>query len=151
MTLNERIKADLKNAMKAGEKTKLETLRTLRAHIIELSKRATEKEITQDDELSVLVAAIKKRKEAIVMYQLAGRHDLVEQEQRELEIINAYLPKQMNREEAEAVIASIIQESGASSIKDFGKVMPLAMRQLKGKIDGKVVQELVRTRLEGPP
>jgi uncharacterized protein YqeY len=81
------------------------------------------------------------------MYQKAGRTDLADQEQRELEIINEYLPKQMSREEAEDIVKKIIQEVGAVSAKDFGKVMPAAMKELKGKIDGKVVQEVVKQQL----
>ena len=81
------------------------------------------------------------------MYQKGGRADLLNQEQRELEIINEYLPKQMSREEAEEIIKKIIHEIGAVSAKDFGKVMPLAMKELKGKIDGKAVQELVKKQL----
>ncbi|MBI3787450.1 MAG: GatB/YqeY domain-containing protein [Ignavibacteriales bacterium] len=149
MTLNERINADLKEAMKSGEKTKLETLRSIRAQMIELSKRGTGKEITPDEELSVLMSAIKKRKEAMEMYEKGGRMELVKQEQQELEIINAYLPKQMSKEEAEQVIMNIVTQTGAASAKDFGKVMPLAMKELKGKIDGKIVQELVKNKLGG--
>lgn len=149
MTLNERINTDLKDAMKSGEKTKLETLRSIRAQMIELSKRGTGKEITADEELSVLMSAIKKRKEAIELYEKGGRMELVKQEQQELEIINAYLPRQMSKEEAGQIIATIITQTGAASAKDFGKVMPLAMKDLKGKIDGKIVQELVKNKLGG--
>lgn len=81
------------------------------------------------------------------MYQKGGRTDLSDQEQRELEIINEYLPKQMSREEAGDMVKKIIQEVGAVSGKDFGKVMPAAMKELKGKIDGKVVQEIVKEQL----
>lgn len=149
MTLNERINADLKAAMKSGEKTKLETLRSIRAQMIELSKRGTGKDITADEELSVLMSAIKKRKEAIELYEKGGRMELVKQEQQELEIITTYLPKQLSKEEAEQIITSIVAQAGAASAKDFGKVMPLAMKELKGKIDGKIVQELVKNKLGG--
>lgn len=147
MTLNERINADLKKSMKSGEKLKLETLRSIRAQMIELSKRGTGKEITVDEELSVLMSAIKKRKEAIELYEKGGRMELVKQEQQELEIISAYLPKQMSKEEAEQIISTIIAQTGAASAKDFSKVMPLAMKELKGKFDGKLVQELVKNKL----
>lgn len=80
MKLNERITEDMKSALKAGEKTKLETLRTLRAHLIELSKRGERKDITPEDELSVLMTAVKKRKEAIELYRKGGREELAEQE-----------------------------------------------------------------------
>lgn len=147
MTLNDQINSDLKAAMKSGEKTKLETLRLLRAHMIELSKRGEGKEITAEEELTVLMAAIKKRKEAIEVYDKAGRTDLSQQERAELDVITSYLPKQLTPEEAAEIIARIIGQTGAAGAKDFGKVMPLAMKELKGKIDGKLVQEMVKAKL----
>jgi uncharacterized protein YqeY len=147
MTLNEQINTDLKAAMKSGEKTKLETLRLLRAHMIELSKRGEGKDITAEEELSVLMTAMKKRKEAIDVYDKAGRTDLAQQERAELEVITSYLPKQMTPDEAGDIIVRIIGQTGAAGAKDFGKVMPLAMKELKGKIDGKLVQEMVKAKL----
>jgi uncharacterized protein len=147
MTLNEKINTDLKSAMKSGEKTKLETLRLLRAHMIELSKRGEGKEITPEEELSVLMAAMKKRKEAIEIYEKAGRTELAQQERAELDVISSYLPKQLSAEEAGEIISRIMAQTGASGAKDFGKVMPLAMKELKGKFDGKQVQEIVKAKL----
>lgn len=147
MTLNEQINNDLKAAMKSGDKARLDTLRLLRAHMIELSKRGSGGLITPEEELSVLMTAMKKRREAIEVYEKAGRSELAQQEKTELEIISGYLPKQLTAEEAGAIIQRIIGETGASSAKDFGKVMPLAMKELKGKIDGKLVQEMVKSKL----
>ena len=139
----------MKLAMKSGDKLRLETLRTIRAQMIELTKRGTGSEITPDEEISALLTAAKKRKEAIELYRQAGREELAHQEEKELEIINGYLPKQMSKEEAESVIAGIVEQTGAASLKDIGKVMPLAMKELKGKIDGKLVQEIVKQKLGG--
>jgi uncharacterized protein YqeY len=147
MALTEKINDDLKAAMKSGDSIKLNTIRSIRSKIIELSKRGTGSTMTPEDELTILLSEAKKRKEAIEMYQKGGRTDLSDQEQRELEIINEYLPKQMSREEAGDMVKKIIQEVGAISGKDFGKVMPAAMKELKGKIDGKVVQEIVKEQL----
>jgi uncharacterized protein YqeY len=147
MALTEKINDDLKAAMKSGDSIKLNTIRSIRSKIIELSKRGTGSPMTPEDELTILLSEAKKRKEAIEMYQKGGRTDLSDQEQRELEIINEYLPKQMSREEAGDMVKKIIQEVGAISGKDFGKVMPAAMKELKGKIDGKVVQEIVKEQL----
>jgi len=147
MALTEKINDDLKAAMKSGDSIKLNTIRSIRSKIIELSKRGTGTSITPEDELTILLSEAKKRKEAIEMYQKGGRTDLSDQEQRELEIINEYLPKQMSKEEAGDIVKKIIQEVGAVSAKDFGKVMPAAMKELKGKIDGKIVQELVKQQL----
>ena len=149
MTLSQKISEDMKLAMKSGDKLRLETLRSIRAQMIELTKRGTGSEITPDEEISALLAAAKKRKEAIDLYRQAGREELARQEEQELEIINTYLPKQMSKEEAETVIGGIVSQSGASSMKDIGKVMPLAMKELKGKIDGKSVQEIVKRKLGG--
>ena len=149
MILSQKISDDLKLAMKSGDKLRLETLRTIRAQMIELTKRGTGSEITPDEEISALLTAAKKRKEAIELYRQAGREELAHQEEKELEIINGYLPKQMSKEEAESVIVGIVEQTGAASLKDIGKVMPLAMKELKGKIDGKLVQEIVKQKLGG--
>jgi uncharacterized protein YqeY len=147
MALTEIINEDLKAAMKSGDSVKLNTIRSIRAQIIELSKRGTGTSITPVEEMTALLAAAKKRKEAIEMYEKAGRNDLADQEKRELEIISTYLPKQMSREEVEVIVKKIIGNIGATSSKDFGKVMPVAMKELKGKIDGKVIQEVVKQQL----
>ncbi|MGD0590022.1 MAG: GatB/YqeY domain-containing protein [Bacteroidota bacterium] len=147
MALTEIINEDLKAAMKSGDSVKLNTIRSIRAQMIELSKRGTGTSITPEEEMTALLAAAKKRKEAIEMYEKAGRNDLADQEKRELDIISTYLPKQISREEVEAIIKKIIGNIGATSSKDFGKVMPVAMKELKGKIDGKVIQEVVKQQL----
>jgi uncharacterized protein YqeY len=149
MTLGQKISEDMKLAMKSGEKLKLETLRSVRAQMIELTKRGTGSEITAEEEISALLTAAKKRKEAIELYRQAGREELARQEEQELEIINSYLPKQMSKEEAETIVDGIVSQTGASSLKDIGKVMGLAMKELKGRIDGKLVQEIVKQKLGG--
>ena len=149
MTLNERIAEDMKVAMKSGAALKLSTLRTLRAQLIELSKRGTEGPITPEDETGVLLGAIKKRKEAIELYEKGGRAELAAKEREEISIITSYLPKQMTREEILGSIREIIARTGSSSPKDFGKVMGAAMKELKGKADGTLVQELVKHTLGG--
>jgi uncharacterized protein YqeY len=149
VTLTERINEDLKKTMKSGDQLRLMTIRSIRAALIDLSKRGTDAQPTVEDEVTALLAAAKKRKEAMEMYEKGGRLDLVDQERRELEIITEYLPLQMTRDEAEAVVRRVITETGTAGAKDFSKVMPLAMKELKGKIDGKVVQEIVRQELGG--
>ncbi|HVN48520.1 MAG TPA: GatB/YqeY domain-containing protein [Bacteroidota bacterium] len=147
MSLTEKINEDLKAAMKSGDAVKLNTIRSIRAQIIEFSKSGSGETMTPEIETSMLLSAAKKRKESIEMYEKGNRQDLADQEKRELEIINSYLPKQMTKEEAETVIVKIIAETSAASAKDFGKVMPLAMKELKGKFDGKAVQEIVKLKL----
>jgi uncharacterized protein YqeY len=149
MALKETISEDLKAAMKSGDKLRLETLRTMRAALVEkeIDLRGQGKQVTPDDEIATLNSAAKKRRESIEQFQAAGRMELVEQETAELKIIQEYLPKQMGEEEIKSVIEEIVKATGASSAADFGKVMPQVMKQLKGKADGKLIQELVKKRL----
>ncbi|HJW28240.1 MAG TPA: GatB/YqeY domain-containing protein [Saprospiraceae bacterium] len=148
IALLDKIAADMKDAMKGGKKLRLETLRTLRAGLLEkqVEKRPSGG-MTPDDEIAVLNSALKKRKEAITIYRQNGRDDLADQEEQELAIIQEYLPKQLSQEEIEQLVRRIIAEAGASGAKDFGKVMPLAMKELKGKADGKIVQETAKKLL----
>jgi uncharacterized protein YqeY len=145
MAMIERISEDLKAAMKSGDKLRLETLRMVRAALIEkqVEKRPSGG-ITPDDEVAVLVSASKKRKEAIESFRAGGRTDLAEQEERELTILQEYLPEQVSSSEIEEVVKRTIAETNASGLKDFGKVMPVVMKELKGRADGKLVQETVR-------
>lgn len=151
MGLMEQIGNEIKSAMKLPDKTRLETLRTLRAVLMEkeIEKRGSGQPVTPEDELAVMTSAAKKRKESIEQFEKGGRPELAEQERRELAIIQEYLPKQLSAEEIFKIIEQVIGEAGATSAPDFGKVMPQVMKQLKGKADGKVIQELVRKRLGG--
>lgn len=151
MGLKDTISNDLKTAMKGGDKLRLETLRGIRAALMEkeIERRGGDTPMGAEDEVAVLLSAAKRRKESIEQFAKGGRQDLVDQESRELAIIQEYLPKQMGREEIVEVIRKIVAETGAQSAKDFGKVMPVAMKELKGKADGKVVQELVKELLAG--
>lgn len=149
MGLKESISADLHKAMKDGDKIRLETLRTIRAALLEkeIEKRGTGGPVSEEDELAVLNSAAKKRRESIDMFQKGGRQDLVDQESTELAIIQEYLPKQMSAAELDAVIREVVAQTGAAGAADFGKVMPVVMKRVKGKADGKTVQELVRKAL----
>jgi uncharacterized protein len=148
MPLLEKISDEMKKALKSGEKLRLETLRMIRAGLLEkqVEKRPSGG-MTEEDEIAVLISASKKRKESIEIYRKVGREDLAAQEEKELAIIQEYLPKQISNEEIEAFIKKIITEASATSQKDFGKVMPLVMKELKGKADGRVIQELVKKLL----
>ncbi|HSG27026.1 MAG TPA: GatB/YqeY domain-containing protein [Candidatus Krumholzibacterium sp.] len=150
MPLVEKISADVKAAMKSGDKLRLETLRTVLAALKEKEvEKRTSGGMKPDDELSVLIQASKKRREAADIYAQQGREDLSSQEERELAIIQEYLPKQMDIGELETVIRRLIAETGAASPADFGRVMPAVMKEVKGRIDGKTVQATVRKLLEG--
>ena len=149
MNLKEKIARDLTQAMKTGQKLRLETLRTIRAALTEreIEKRGAGKVMSPEDDLAVLTSAAKKRRESIDQFRKGGRLDLVDQEEQELAIIQEYLPKQLSPEETEAIIKRVIADSGASSPADFGKVMPAVMKEVKGKADGRTVQELVKRAL----
>jgi uncharacterized protein YqeY len=147
MSLQEKISEDLAKAMKSGDKTRVDTLRMIRAQLIAFSKRGADHNITPEDEISILTSAAKKRKEAIEEFKKANRLEMVEKEESELKIIQEYLPKQLTEEEIKEIIKKYITETGASGQKDFGKVMPLVMKELKGKADGKLVQNLVKELL----
>ena len=147
MGLRDKVNEDLKSAMKSGDKIRLETVRMLRAQILEFEKSGIDREMNDDDAMKILLSAVKKRKESIELYEKAGRKELAEKESKELEIIQEYLPKQMTPKEAEAAVAKIITDLGITSIKEIGKVMPAVMKELKGKIDGKIINEIVRQKL----
>jgi uncharacterized protein len=149
MSVKDKIIDDIKSAMKSGDKLRLETLRSLRAALMEreIEKRGEGKPMSPDDELGVLSSAAKRRKESIEAFGQGGRQDLVDQETKELSIINEYLPRQLSAEDAGRIIAGVIASAGASSPSDFGRVMPLVMKELKGKADGRLIQELVRKSL----
>ena len=146
MNFLEKITDDMKTAMKAKDRLKVNTLRMLIAQI-KNARIASQDDLTPEQELAVLMNAAKKRKEAIEIYQETDRTDLLEKEQNELAIISEYLPKQMSEEDIDKVISEIIKRLAAVNLKDMGKVMAEAMSVLKGKADGTYVQQLVRSKL----
>jgi uncharacterized protein len=149
MSLTVRIAEDMKAAMKAGDKTALETLRSIRAAILEIEKQKVGTILNEDDDLTVLNAAAKKRREAAEQYRNAGRTDLAEQEERELAVIARYLPEQLGDDELLDLLRAAIAQAGAADMKDFGRVMGPLMKQLKGKVDGAKVQALLKALLGG--
>ena len=148
MTFEQIINEDLKESMKSGDKLRLETLRSLRASIIEFTKSGTGKDMTEEDAQKILLNASKKRKDAIEMYRQAGRQDLLEKEESELAIIAAYLPEQLSESEVVDALKLIIQQVGAEGPKDMGKVMGLAMNELRGTADGTLVQQCLKELLQ---
>ena len=144
MGLRDKINEDLKNAMKSGDKIRTETLRMIRAQILEFEKSGIGREMNADDDMKILLSSVKKRKDSIEMYEKANRKDLAEKELAEIAIVQAYLPKQMSVAEAETIISKIISDAGS---KELSKVMPLVMKELKGKLDGKVINEIVKQKI----
>ena len=142
----DQIQNDMKTALKNGEKIKANTLRLL---ISKLKNKAIEVRSSLDDKqiLQVIQKTAKQHKESIRMYKDGNREDLVKQEQAELDIIEEYLPSMMSEEEVNIVVESIIQETGATTMADFGKVMPQVMKKGAGKIDGSIAQSILRSKL----
>lgn len=152
MSLKDQLTEDIKTAMKAKDKLRLETVRSIKKAVLEkeVSVRPLGQEtLTEAQEIEVLVQLAKQRRDSIAQYQQAGRTDLADQEAQELAILEEYLPRQLSEDEIGQVIDQIIAQVGATSAKDMGKVMAPAMQQLKGQADGKRVQELVKAKLGG--
>ncbi|MCR4417949.1 MAG: GatB/YqeY domain-containing protein [Ignavibacteria bacterium] len=146
--LKEKINELMKEAMKSGDKVKLETLRSIRAAFIEFDKSGSGKELTEEEEIKIINSLVKKRKESIEIFEKANRTDLAEKEKQELEILMSFLPAQLSEEEISKKLDEIIQQLGAKDPKDFGKVMGVAMKEFKGRADGKLVQSLLKAKLE---
>lgn len=148
MRLKEKINEDLKTAMKAGDKVRLQTIRSIRALILEFEKSGTGKEFSPEEELKLLTSAAKKRKDSIEQFRNAGRNELAEAEEKELAVLQEYLPRQLTDSEIIAEIKKIAESIGASSVDDFSKLMPEVMKNLKGRADGKIVRSEVEKFLE---
>lgn len=148
MSLLDRLTEDMKAAMKAGDKVRLNTIRLLRSQLkdAQIAKRG---ELSPEEEIAVLMNAAKKRREAIEAYQRSDRTDLLDAEEAELRVIQEYLPEQLSEEEIAAEVEKVIADVGAASMRDMGRVMKEAMSRLKGRADGKTVQQIVRQKLSG--
>jgi len=149
MTLTEQINADVKEAMKAREKEKLEALRAIKSALMLEATKDGSGEVSEEAGMKILQKLHKQRKDAAALYKEQGRDDLLQDEVYQAGIIEAYLPAQMNEDEIAAVVKEIIAKTGASSPADMGKVMGAAMGQLSGKADGKIISMLVKKHLLG--
>jgi uncharacterized protein YqeY len=142
------IDQEIKQAMLARDQAKLRGLRAIKAALLlAKTEKGSAEEITDETELKILQRLVKQRKESSDIYKQQGREDLSVIEEEEIAVIIQFMPKQMGREEVEAAIANLIKESGAMSVKDMGKVMGLANKELAGKADGKLIAEIVKTQL----
>ncbi len=150
MSLKEKIDLDLKNSMKSGDKTRLNAIRSIRASLLEkeVSIRVGGKGVLNDEqEVEVLVSLAKKRRDAIEQFTAGNRPDLAATELAELNVIEEYLPEPVSDDDLRAIVEDIVAKTGATSMKDIGKVMGQAMKALKGKADGTKVQEIVKSLL----
>ena len=150
MGLKEQIGEDIKTAMKAKDKIRLQTVRGIKKAILEKEVELRPKgqdSLTPDQEIELLSQQAKQRRDSIEQFTNAGRNELAEKEKQELAIIETYLPEQVSDAEIENIVDRLIADSGATTMKDLGKVMGPAMKELKGKADGKKIQELVKSKL----
>jgi len=149
MSLEVQINSDIKAAMIAKDKRKLEALRAVKSALllIKTGKDTSFAEVPEELELKTLQKLIKQRKESAEIFKSQNRDDMAEEELYQASIIQAYLPEQMGEDEIKAVVEKIIAETGASSMKDMGKVMGMASKQLAGKADNKIISNIVRTLL----
>ena len=149
MTLSDKINNDLKDAMKAREKVKLEALRNVKKVIIEAkSAKGAGSELEDDEVLKIISKLAKQGTDSANIYKQQGREDLYRQEIEQVKIFETYLPEKLSLEELTQKIQEIITEVGASSMKDMGKVMGIASKELAGKADGKDLSDKVKSLLQ---
>jgi len=138
----------LKEAMKAKDKIALESLRAIKSEILlAQTSSKSNKDLTAEEEIKILQKLVKQRKESATLYATQGRQDLAEPELKQVEVISQFLPEQLSIEAIRNIVSNVIKQVGASSMKDMGKVMGMASKQLSGKADGKTISSLVKELL----
>jgi len=150
MSLKDRIGTDIKTAMKARDKVRLDTVRSIKKAILEkeITVRPQGREVLNEtEEMELVTQLAKQRRDSIEQYDNAGRADLADREREELKVLEEYLPAQMSEAEIVAAVEEAIAKVGASSPKDMGKVMGPLMQELKGRADGKQIQAIVKGKL----
>lgn len=148
MNLEQKVMADMKEAMKAKNEAGLRGLRAIKAEIIKAkTEPGANGEISEETEVKMLQKMVKQRRDSLEIYQQQNRQDLVQKEQEELQIIEKFLPAQLSGEELKNELQQIISETGASSPADMGKVMGVATKKLAGRADGKAISAAVKELL----
>ncbi len=146
-TLEERIAEDLKTAMKAKDQVVLRGVRAIKSAIQLFKTSGTGEELTPEKEIALLQKLVKSRQDSLDIYEKQNREDLAVVERDEIEVIKRYLPKQLSEEELKEAIQAIIARTGASGMKDMGRVMGEASKEFAGKADGKTIAEVVKKAL----
>ena len=147
MNLEAKIQKDLITAMKAKDEKALRAVRAIKAAILLFKTSGTNAELDEDAEIKILQKMVKQRKESLSIFEQQGREALAQTEREEIEVIEQYLPQQLSEEEIEATIKNIISETGASSMKDMGKVMGAANKAFAGQAEGAVISAIVKRLL----
>ncbi len=146
MSLLKKLQEEMKSAMKSGDKERLATIRMLISEIKKV-QIDTKKELSDEEIIKILQKYAKQRKDSIEQYRKAGREDLAEKEERELKIVQEFLPQPLTEEEIQKIVEEVIKETGASSMKDMGKVMKVVMEKTQGRAEGSVVSKIVKEKL----
>jgi uncharacterized protein YqeY len=147
MSLQKEVMNKLKEAMKAKDKVALESLRAIKSALLLAQTSGDAKELSAEDEIKLVQKLVKQRKDSATLYQEQGREDLATPELEQVVVLEQFLPEQMGEDELKSIIAEIISKVGASSMKDMGKVMGMASKQLAGKADGKAISNVVKALL----
>lgn len=147
MSLEAKINSDLKAAMKAKDQAALRGIRAIKSAILLFNTDGSGNALDEDKEIKLLQKLVKQRKDSLEIYEKQNREDLAVKEREEITVIEKYLPAQLGAEELEGIIKGIIAQTGAESMKDMGKVMGLASKELAGKADGKTISSVVKSLL----
>lgn len=147
MNLEQRINADIKSAMLAKDKERLESLRAIKSELLLIKTSKSGEEITEREEIQTLQRLVKQRKESALTYKEQNRQELYEVEISQSKIIEKYLPEQLSTEEIRRALEAIVKEQGSTSSKDMGKIMGAAQKQFAGKADNKIVSQIVKELL----
>lgn len=147
MSLEQKITNDLKEAMKAKDKETLRGIRAIKAALLLAKTDGSGEEMTEEKEIKLLQKLVKQRRDSLSIYEEQGRDDLAQTEREEIAVIEKYLPQQLSEEELEAEIRKILETTGASSMKDMGKVMGIASKNLAGWADGRAISTIVKKLL----
>jgi len=149
MTLEEKITSDFKEAMKAGDSARRMVLSLLKAalHNKEIEKKKKDMPLTDEEVQDVILSEVKKRKDAMAQLRAAGREELAQKEETEIAVLSAYLPAQLPEADVRALVADAIAKTGASSVKETGKVLGMLSKDLKGKADMSFVAQIVKEEL----
>ncbi len=147
MSFTDKINSDLKDAMKSQDQVALRAIRAIKAAILLANTDGSGKEVDDEKAIQILQKLVKQRRESLDIYTQQSRNDLAQVEREEIQIIEKYLPAQLDENELREILKQLISEAGASSAKDMGKVMGLASKKLAGKADGKAISAIVKELL----
>lgn len=147
MGLQQKVMEQMKAAMKAKDAVALESLRAIKSALLMAQTSGTEKELTEDDEIQLVQKLVKQRKDSATIFAEQGREDLAEPELAQIAVLEKFLPEQLTEEEIEKVVVRTIDATGASGMKNMGKVMGMVSKELAGQADGKTISAIVKQKL----